>query len=286
VNKNTPIPKGGTNIAGVPLGGMRREEGLKSRASQSILPPPFLDQRLSQMERVFRSPPFTKTLVQAIQLIAPHYNFSPTEFNRLIWEIDQNGACWAEFEALKEILSSIEKPVRILEIGPGLGRSLVFFVKKLGWESCEIHTYEGDGHTTKYTANGPRFDNSFCGNISELRAGLAFNGIDNVSIHDAKHIALNQIPGPFHLVYGFYNIGYHWSLEHFLDDILTLLGERAIAIFTVLPTFQPFKALEQTFYRVINKQRISPPGTWEKLIIVSKQPLPANSHSSPPASLV
>jgi hypothetical protein len=47
------------------------------------------------------------------------------------------------------------QPGKILEIGPGLGRSLVFFSKKMGWETSEIHAYEGEGSTTKYTTLGP-----------------------------------------------------------------------------------------------------------------------------------
>ena len=52
-------------------------------------------------------------------------------------------------------LSRIPTDARILEIGPGLGRSLVFFSKKLGWRGDQLHAYEGDGHTTRYTSLGP-----------------------------------------------------------------------------------------------------------------------------------
>jgi hypothetical protein len=234
------------------------------------VPAPALDKRLAQMERVFRSPPLTKELVKAIQLISPHCKFKPNENNRAIWEMDQNGACWAEYEVLKDTLSKVEKPARILEIGPGLGRSLVFFTKKLRWDNCDLHTYEGDGETTKYTFNGPRFEDSFCGNINQLKLCLDFNGIRNVTIHNAKEIALPLLPRPFDLIYGFYTVGYHWSLEHFLSDILLLLNERSIAIFTVTADFQPFKALHQTSFKIIDQEKVWPPGERVKLIVLSR----------------
>ena len=89
--------------------------------------------------------------------------------------------------------------MRVLEIGPGLGRSLVFFSKKFGWQHCDLHAYEANGTTTKYTMTGPRFEDSFCGTISELRRVLDYNGIINVTIHDAKFVAMRDLPGPFDL---------------------------------------------------------------------------------------
>jgi hypothetical protein len=152
------------------------------------------------------------------------------------------------------------KPMRVLEIGPGRGRSLVFFSKKLGWENSELHAYEGDGKITKYENDGPRFEDSFCGTISELQNVLNFNDIKNVTIHDAKKMAMRELPGPFDLVYGFYTIGFHWSLKHFLDEVLALIGDRGRAIFTVQPYFKPFDELsKRTIFTVIDKEEVCPP---------------------------
>ena len=199
-------------------------------------PPPKLNPRLAVLEKVFRSPPMTRELARAIKLISPHLDLRPNEASRSFWEADQNGACWAEYEALRDTLVALPKSARILEIGPGLGRSLVFFSKKLGWEG-ELHAYDADGTTTKYTMNGPRFEDSFCGTISELRRCLDYNEVRDVTIHDAKKIRLRDLPGPFDLVYGFYTIGFHWALEHFIDDIRTLIGKNGIAAFTVQDDF-------------------------------------------------
>src|SRR5271169_1891159 len=88
---------------------------------------PELDPRLAQMEKIFRAPPLDPGLIAAIKLISPQYELAPRERDRLFWEADQNGACWGEYEALEPFLSRIPNDAKILEIGPGMGRSLVFF---------------------------------------------------------------------------------------------------------------------------------------------------------------
>ncbi len=225
---------------------------------------PRVNPRLASLERVFHSPPMTRKLVRAIRLISPHLHLRPTETSRGIWESDQNAACWAEYECLKDALSVLPKPMRVLEIG--LGRSLVFFSKKFGWQNCKLHAYEADGKTTKYTRNGPRFEDSFCGTISELRGVLDYNGMINVTIHDAKSVAMKDLPGPFDLLYGFYTIGLHWSLEHFFDEVLALIGKTGIAVFTVSRDFRPFLRLQQLPYRLIEKDRCDE--EIEKLLIL------------------
>lgn len=212
----------------------------------------------------------TRSLAEAIRLISPHLVLRPNETGRAIWEADQNGACWAEYEALRDTLAASPGRMRILEIGPGLGRSLVFFSKKLGWAGCELHAFEADGRSTKYTDNGPRFADSFCGTISELRRVLDYNGVRNVTIHDASAVAMRDLPGPFDLVYGFYNIGFHWSLEHFLDELSTLIGETGLGVFTVPEDFEPFDTLKRFDVRIVNQERAWPRGECDKLILLSR----------------
>jgi hypothetical protein len=108
----------------------------------------------------------------------------------------------------------------------------VFFAKKLGWRGSQLHAYEGNGQKTKYTFIGPRFEDSFCGNIAKLRHGLEFNSVRDVTIFDASRVSLPNLPGGYDLIYSFYSIGFHWSLEHFLADLLPLLDDGGTAIFT------------------------------------------------------
>jgi hypothetical protein len=239
--------------------------------AKRILP---LDERLASMEQVFHAPPLTRELVAAIRLISPHLDFGTGEKYRLAWEKDQNGSCWGEYEALASLLTTLPRPEKILEIGPGVGRSAVFFSKKLGWRSSDIHLYEGDGNTTRYTTLGPRCEDSFCGNIAMLRYVLEYNGIHNVTLFDAKEWKLRDLPGPYDLLYSFYSIGFHWSLEHFLDDLLPLMHEKSIAIFTVPNEFVGFPRLEELSHRIIDWKAVWPKESWHKMLILSKGGLP------------
>jgi len=243
---------------------------------------PELDQRLAQMERIFHAPSLTPELIAAIKLISPHCDLAPRERHRLVWEADQNGACWGEYEALEPFLSRIPTDAKILEIGPGMGRSLVFFAKKLGWHGNQLHAYEGNGDTTKYTLLGPRFEDSFCGNIAELQHILDFNGLHDVTIFDAKKINLASLPGrPYDLIYSFYSIGFHWSLEHFLNDLMLLLGEAGIAIFTTTANFEPFDSLRQLSYRLVDWKPAWPKDAILKFIVLSKTPLRGDPTPQP-----
>lgn len=206
--------------------------------------------RTAHQKPIFLAPPVTAELASAIQLISPHLNRNKKSLRRL-WELDQNRACRDEFTALQAELSSLVLPARILEIGPGMGRSLVFFSKKLGWKDSEVHAYEGSGDQTKYTILGPRFEDSFCGNIPILKQILEYNDIRNVEIFDAQAVRLADLPGPYDLIYSFYSVGFHWSLAHFLPDLLPLMNSRSVAIFTVPHHFKPFQGLAEHSFRIV-----------------------------------
>ena len=253
---------------------MSRSYGIVRELAYRIFKPtPSLDERLAGMEQIFHAPPFTPELVATVRLLGPHLQFRANETCRLLWERDQNGACWGEYEALAPLLSELPAPRKILEVGPGLGRSVVFFSKKFRWEESEIHLYEGDGKATKYDVMGPRMEESFCGNIDLLRHVLSYNGILNTKIFDAKQWRLPDLPGPYDLLYSFYSIGYHWSLEHFLDDLLSLMHDTSIAIFIVPAKFKSFPKLEQLSYRLLDFNAVWPKGCRHKMLVFSSAEL-------------
>jgi SAM-dependent methyltransferase len=252
------------------LAALARRVARKIRSTLGMKRLPELDPRLAGMEGIFHAPPLTPELIAAIKLISPHCDLALRERHRLVWEADQNGACWGEYQALESILSCIPADAKVLEIGPGMGRSLVFFAKKLGWHGNQLYAYEGNGRTTKYTLLGPRFSDSFCGNISMLRYILEFNGIHNVTIFDAARTNLADLPDCYDLIYSFYSIGFHWSLEHFLDDLLLLLNDGGTAIFTTSADFEPFDSLRKLSYRLIDWKPAWPKDAALKFIVLSK----------------
>jgi len=225
--------------------------GFRRRTSEKAFDP-----RLASLEPVFQAPPLTPELVAAIKLISPRLKLTQDEISRRVWEKEQNGTCWSEYEALHPLLSRIEKPGKVLEIGPGLGRSAVFFSKQCGWQNSEIHLFDRDGSATKYKqkyydAGKNSLQDSFCGNLGLLRALLDYNQISNYTIFNAAQTALAELPGPYDLLYSFYSIGFHWSLELFLDDLLPLMHDKTMAIFTVKKDFRGFSRLKDLHCRVV-----------------------------------
>jgi hypothetical protein len=233
---------------------------------------PPLDPELSQRERIFRIPPLTPEIVSAVRQIAPQFRLRCDERSRDYWERDQNGACWGEYEAMGPVLEKRPIPERVLEIGPGMGRSTVFFIRKLGWQSARYDLYDSDGTETKYTMLGPRFDDSFCGDLALLKQHLDYNGIDNARIIDARSVdcRLSNLPGPYDVLYAFYSIGFHWSLEHFLDEILSLMHEESLAFFTIPERFVSFPALDAIPHRILRWKAAWPKDTHHRILLLSK----------------
>ena len=88
---------------------------------------------------VFRAPPLTPDLAAAIRLYCEQFDYPLTEAARALWETDQNAACRAEREALSPLLNAMPAPGKILDIGPGMGRSLVWFRRE--FPRAELHAW-------------------------------------------------------------------------------------------------------------------------------------------------
>lgn len=220
---------------------------------------------------MFRSPPFTEELVSAISLIAPQFRYGVNEASRRHWEDDQNGSCWAEFRALEDTLSSVPAPARVLELGPGLGRSVVFFSKQLGWFNSHFTLYEGNGTQAKYCTLGPRASDSFCGNLELLRACLTYNDLTNFEIVDARSQELKDVQGTFNFLYSFYAVGFHWSLEYFIDDVMALLAPDGIAVFTVPSSFRAFPKLQAISHEILDWYPVWPKNIKKGLVVIKNK---------------
>ncbi len=232
-----------------------------------------LSEWLTEGPPLFRAPPFTPELVKAISRIAPQYPLRADEMSRLYWQTEQNATCLGECQALDAELGRA-KPKRILEIGPGLGRSVVYFMRRYSWDESAFDLYEGEGTRTRYTTLGPRFRDSFCGNFKQLRTVLEFNGVKRHRLFDARKTALGELPGEYDLLYSFYSIGFHWKLEHFWDELAPLLSKKGKAIFIVAPGFEPFPALARYRCRLIAYETPWPRGRMLTLLVVENRPPP------------
>jgi hypothetical protein len=233
-----------------------------------------LNRALAGRELFFRAPELDPEMLEAVKLITPQFHLRENEESRKLWELSQNGSCWGEYEALAPVLEALPRPRKVLDIGPGLGRSVIFFKRKLGWESVPFHLYESDGDKTMYTKLGPRSSASFCGSIDSLRRVLEFNGIQEWEVCDAAQLdfKLDRLPGPYDLIYSFYGVGFHWSIEHFWDEIETILGEGSLGVFTVHHGFEPFDKLRDFGFTLVPFQRILAKDRPLRMLLVSRDP--------------
>lgn len=242
----------------------------------------ILDGNVDQAEQIFQAPPFTEEVAGAIQLISTRLRFKADEASQLLCQKESNAASQGEYEALCPLFEHMGKPRRVLEIGPGYGRSVIFFSKKELWDDgAEIHLYDANGSHTKYKQKyydrPPKWPDvsSFCGNLGLLRDVLEYNGIRSYKIFDAAELPLSELPGPYDLIYGFYGIGFHWSLEFYLDEINPLLHERTVVVCTLNKRFRSFRRLEDFSTRVLECREIKKNSPPLHLLALSKGKLPA-----------
>lgn len=245
----------------------------------------LLDDRAQQAPQLFAAPPFTEEVVGAIRLISTRLPLKADEASRLLWQQESNAASQAEYEALLPLFQQVPAPRRVLEIGPGFGRSVVFFQKKGLFADAEISLYDANGDSTKYKQkfydHPPQWPDvsSFCGNLPLLRTMLDYNGVEGYEVLDAQQMPLSQLPGPYDLIYGFYSVGFHWSLDYYLDDLEPLLGERGFLVCTLNKSFQRFPRLDKFSTRVLSCREVKKNAAPLRLLVLSKGPLPAVGQS-------
>ena len=241
----------------------------------------LLDARAAAVEPLFLAPPFTEQVVTAIRLISTRLPLKADEASRLLWQRESNAASAAEYDALLPLFTALPAPRRVLEIGPGFGRSVVYFQKKGLWPGAEITLYDANGSSTqykqKYYDHPPQWPDtsSFCGNLPLLRAMLDYNGLTAYQIQDAQTVPLAGLPGPYDLIYGFYSIGFHWSLEYYLADLLPLMHDRSLLVCTLNKNFRPFAQLSQWHTRVLDCREVKKNAPPLRLLALSKTELPA-----------
>jgi hypothetical protein len=245
----------------------------------------ILDAKATSAEQLFLAPPFTEAAVAAIRLISTRLPLRADEASRLLWQSESNAASQAEYDALLPLFAEIEKPKRVLEIGPGFGRSVVYFSKKELFPESQISLYDANGSSTKYKQkyydHPPQWPDtsSFCGNLSLLQTMLDYNRVGPCEIFDAQQWPLSRLPGPYDFIYGFYSIGFHWSLEYYLDDLEPLLDERSRLVCTLNKNFRPFPRLEQFSTRVLTCREVKKNAASLRLLVLSKGSLPEVGHS-------
>lgn len=228
-------------------------------------------------EVIFHLPSFSLEHIQIIERIAPHYVLQPDEESRNFFEKVQNACCWAENKVLYPYLSLVSLPQYILEIGPGIGRSVIFFKRYYHWDNAHFHLYEGAGSTTLYTLNGPRTSFSFCGSFQVLSDMLQQNGVTQFTIFNAsQYSSLDSLPCQYDIIYSFFSVGYHWRLEYYFEEIEKLMHLKSLAVFQVSNYFKPFKKLSNYYFKILHYPSVHLGKRNHQMIILSKSKLPGD----------
>jgi predicted O-methyltransferase YrrM len=239
------------------------------------------DSSAPQGEQIYLAPEFSPDVLKAVRLISTCLHLTANEKSRLLWQAESNAASLVEYEALLPLFAKMQKPKKILEVGPGLGRSAVIFGKKKVWnEDATVHLYDTDGSRTKYKQKHydrpPKWPDvsSFCGNLELLDTILKYNGVSNCTIFDAAQNDLKTLPGPYDLIYGFYSIGFHWSIEHYLDDLEPLMDRQTVILCTLNKHFTAFPKLASYSTRVLQAAGTKKGSRPLSFLALSKSALP------------
>lgn len=245
------------------------------RRARYVARRPLLRWIAREPETVVTIPPLDASFVAALKLIAPQYgDLSTDEASRQFWERDQNGSCWTEDAALGELFRAMPPPRRVLEIGPGLGRSAAFFSRRY-FPDAQFDLYDATGSSTKYELEGSRYDDSFCGNLDVLRRVVDFNGLTRYRVIDAGAINGHlPVPDqPYDLIYSFWAVGFHWSLDHWIDEILAAAHDQTLCVFTVPSRYQPSPRIAAMPHLLVDSApclRTSPNSTTYYLALVPR----------------
>lgn len=241
----------------------------------------ILEPDFEQGEQLFLAPPFTPEVADAVRPIATQLPIRADERSRQLLQTSGNAMSQREYEALAPLFSGLPKSKRVLEVGPGIGRSVVYFQRKGVWdENAEVHLYDANGTQTKYKskhfAQPPQWPDvsSFCGNLGVLKHFLDYNHITNCRIFNAAESPLGRLPGPYDLIYGFFSIGFHWSVEFYLDDLEKLLGNSGVLVCTLSKHFRPFARLKEFSVRIVACREIRKHAAPLSLLVLSKRELP------------
>ncbi len=224
------------------------------RRARHVLLAPFTPLIAREPGALVHVPPLDAQILSALKLIAPQYtSLRSDEASRIFWQRDQNSACESEADALGALFAAMPPPARILELGPGLGRSAVYLSKRF-FPAARFDLFDATGSDTKYELMGSRHEDSFCGNLDVLRRCLEFNGVRNVRILDASATG-GHVPSPpegtYDLIYSFYAVGFHWSLDHWLDEILSVCHDRTLCVFTVPSHYEPSARIAATAWTIL-----------------------------------
>ena len=129
------------------------------------------------------------------------------------------------------------KPLRILELGCGIGRMSVYFFLYYGLQ--DAHFFLLDGNSGDQQVNGVRGNNNgeFYNSWKATAHFCEANGLMNRTI-----LRTQEIPPDLDLTYSFFSIGFHWSIELYLKEVVKNTRRGGYILFDVRTSQDDFYA--------------------------------------------
>lgn len=151
-----------------------------------------------------------------------------------------------ELKNTEKYLKNI-KPLNVLEIGAGLGRSSVFFFKYFDWKDTNFYLLDGDSGKIKHTGVRVDEENGFYSSKRSAEDFCNANGMIKMEYLDAETDDWMFLDITFDVVYSFLAIGFHWPVSLYLDKIYHMLSENAVLMFGI-------RSKENIYKKFIDKQ--------------------------------
>lgn len=152
------------------------------------------------------------------------------KYVRLQRNDEQEGFLYlAEIEGIEKYLKNLNPKV-VLDVGSGIGQASVFFFKYFNWTDSLFVLADGDSGEKQLSGmrtgkadfyNSLRVTESFCKE----------NGISNFRTFNLEKFGWKELGCKPDLVYSFLALGFHWSINPFLEEIHSLLNDKCLLIF-------------------------------------------------------
>lgn len=148
--------------------------------------------------------------------------------------------CVDEYEHLKDVISSLH-PKKIVDLGCGMGRSSVFFYHMFSLKDTKFFMGDFDKNTWR-----PQGENKGALGYHDNNNPIPFNSLDltnrycdynnlkNREVMDLDSDRIKELKD-IDLLYSFYSVGYHWSIDKAIEryGLLDITTSTATFIFGV-----------------------------------------------------
>lgn len=138
--------------------------------------------------------------------------------------------CYEESEILDLICEKIKdkEPRNVLELGSGIGRGTLYIYKKIGWENTHFYLLDSNGEKIKGGISNSK-KNFFYNSTKAAKLFCKDNGLKKFTVIDIEKEEMPDVK--FDIVFSVISIGFHWSVDKYLDKLVDKLHKDSLLLF-------------------------------------------------------